>query len=261
MKTTLNHESVQALMTPLHQANSQFSFGYPGESGNRQPVHVVYGGAHLFTAETVSKLGAIAQRMQARYLPDASDLAHVFQLDESMAAQIFARLTEKLSREPIEDLRIDFEDGYGFRPDAEEDAHAVAAAEQTAQAMITDALPPFFGLRIKAFNDESSARSIRTLDIFLTELCARTNHQLPANFVITLPKVVIAEQVTALAECCTILEGQLALPPNQYRRRDAFAEIDCGGEWTLSRRSFRRVRLHGSGRHHRKLSGHSSSGL
>ena len=34
----------------------------------------------------------------------------------------------KLAREPVEDFRIDFEDGFGARPDAEEDATAVAAA-------------------------------------------------------------------------------------------------------------------------------------
>ncbi len=214
MKTTLNHESRQALTTQLHEASARFSRHYPGESGQRQPVHVVYGGAHLFTAETVQKLGAIAQRMLTRYLPDAETLAQLFQMDEQVAEQVFARLTDKLSREPIEDLRIDFEDGYGFRPDAEEDAHAVAAAEQTARAMIANALPPFFGLRLKAFNAELSARSIRTLDIFLTALCEQTNRQLPANFVITLPKVVIAEQVAALAECCAMLEAQLALSPN-----------------------------------------------
>ncbi len=217
MKTTLNHESMQALMTTLHAANAQFSRHYPGESGQRQPVHVVYGGAHLFSAETVPKLGAIAQRMLPQYLPDAALVAQIFQIDEALAEPVYARLTDKLSREPIEDLRLDFEDGYGFRPDSEEDAHAVAAAEQTAQAMMANALPPFFGLRLKAFNAELHARSIRTLDIFLTALSERTNHQLPANFVITLPKVVIAEQVTALADCCAMLETQLALAPNSVQ--------------------------------------------
>jgi citrate lyase beta subunit len=237
MKTTLNHESVQALMTPLHEANAQFSSRYPGETGNRQPVHVVYGGAHLFTAETVPKLGAIARRMLASYVPDASVLAHVFQIEEALAEQVFTRVTEKLSREPIEDLRIDFEDGYGFRPDAEEDAHAIAAAEQTAQAMIANALPPFFGLRLKAFTAELSERSIRTLDVFLTALCKRTNHRLPANFVITLPKVVIAEQVAALADCCAMLEAQLAMTPNSLQL-ELMVEtpqslVNTGGEMPL----------------------------
>ena len=35
-----------------------------------------------------------------------------------------ARVVDKLKREPIEDYRLDFEDGYGTRPDAEEDGHA-----------------------------------------------------------------------------------------------------------------------------------------
>ena len=39
-------------------------------------------------------------------------------------------MKEKLRREPVEDFRIDFEDGYGNRSDEEEDGHAAAAAQQ-----------------------------------------------------------------------------------------------------------------------------------
>ncbi len=217
MKTTLNHESTESILARLHAANAQFSPHYPGEAGRRQPVHVVYGGAHLFKAETVQKLGAIAQRTVTTYLPDAKTLAQIFQVAEPLAEKVYARLLDKLAREPIEDLRIDFEDGYGFRSDEEEDAHAVAAAEQTALALAANALPPFFGLRIKPLNEELAARSLRTLDIFLTTLCQRTNSNLPANFVITLPKVVIAEQVAALAEMCVSLEDNLSLSANSLQ--------------------------------------------
>ena len=40
----------------------------------------------------------------------------------ALAAQIGPRVLAKLEREPIEDLRIDFEDGYGTRGDDAEDA-------------------------------------------------------------------------------------------------------------------------------------------
>ena len=43
-----------------------------------------------------------------------------------LAYTIYRRVTEKLQREPVEDFRIDFEDGYGNRPDDEEDGHAVS---------------------------------------------------------------------------------------------------------------------------------------
>ena len=217
MKTTLNNESMQAITSRLHYANAQFSALYPGETGLRQPVHVVYGGAHLFKAETVQKLGAIARRTMTTYLPDSQTLAQLFALSASLSEQVYARLLDKLAREPIEDLRLDFEDGYGVRADSEEDAHAMAAAEQTALALAANALPPFFGLRIKPLNAELTARSLRTVDLFLTTLCARTNGILPTNFVITLPKVVTAEQVAVFAEVCARLEEELHLAANSLQ--------------------------------------------
>ena len=44
-----------------------------------------------------------------------------------------AKVRAKLAREPVEDLRIDFEDGYGIRPDEVEDAAAVSAATALAE--------------------------------------------------------------------------------------------------------------------------------
>jgi hypothetical protein len=87
-----------------------------------------------------------------------------------LAHTIYARVQEKLQREPVEDFRIDFEDGYGNRPDAEEDGHAEAAAIEVAKGMEAGSLPPFIGIRIKPFNEELRARSIRTW-IFLFRLC------------------------------------------------------------------------------------------
>ena len=109
------------------------------------------------------------------------------------------RVSEKLQREPVEDFRIDFEDGYGNRPDDEEDGHAVSAATETAEGSKNATLPPFIGIRIKPFNEELRARSFRTLDIFVTTLVERNNGRLPENFVVTLPKITIPEQVSTLA--------------------------------------------------------------
>ena len=112
---------------------------------------------------------------------------------------IYGRVLEKLQREPVEDFRIDFEDGYGNRPDAEEDQHAKLAAEEVAKGFSEGSLPPFIGIRIKPFSPELRDRSIRTLDLFVSALCEATRGRLPANFVVTLPKVVIPEQMAALA--------------------------------------------------------------
>src|ERR1043166_4744797 len=57
-------------------------------------------------------------------------------------ATIHARVESKLAREPVEDFRIDFEDGYGNRPDLEEDHHAGAAAAELSRGMRAGTLPP-----------------------------------------------------------------------------------------------------------------------
>ena len=124
---------------------------------------------------------------------------------------VYQRVLEKLSREAVEDFRIDFEDGYGNRPDEEEDGHAVSAAEEVAKGMASKSLPPFIGIRIKPFTEEQKNRAIRTLDIFISTLSEKTNGGLPDNFVVTIPKVTIPEQVSALIQLFKILEEKTAL--------------------------------------------------
>jgi citrate lyase beta subunit len=179
----------------LAAANLEFQRRYPGESGARQPVHVVYGGAHLFKADTCRKLGKLAERALADYAQDSATLAHATGVPEALAETVYARVLEKLRREPVEDFRIDFEDGYGIRPDAEEDAAAEDAAAEFAKAQAEGTLPPFSGIRIKPLSEESKDRGIRTLGRFLSS--AGT---LPENFLVTLPKITVAEQVRALVE-------------------------------------------------------------
>ncbi len=156
----------------------------------RQPVHTVYGGAHLFKAGIASKLGALALESLRTYAPDPASFAQIVGLtDEKLAHIVYNRTIAKLEREPVEDYRIDFEDGYGHRTDAEEDGHAVAAARVLSRGADT----PFIGIRIKPLTGGQSARSTRTLQLFLSTLT-----YVPANFVFTLPKVTAPEQVTEL---------------------------------------------------------------
>jgi len=72
---------------------------------------------------------------------------------------VHRRIADKLIREPVEDFRLDFEDGYGNRPDAEEDTCAIGAAEAVAKGMADDTLPPFIGIRIKPFSPELFPRA------------------------------------------------------------------------------------------------------
>jgi citrate lyase beta subunit len=212
-------------------------------------VHVVYGGAHLFRANTPKRLGELAIRSLDEFAPDfvtfakalgllgaerfsdspsaATGIAEEIETDPAsvrrndpfawLAHTIYRRVREKLQREPVEDFRIDFEDGYGNRPDEEEDHHAEAAAIELAQGMAGDQLPPFIGIRIKPLTEELRARSIRTLDIFLTSFAAEMNGRVPRNFRLTLPKVTIPEEVTALSDLCSKLEVMLGTAAGTLR--------------------------------------------
>jgi len=161
----------------------------------RQPVHVVYGGAHLFKSDTTRKLGTLAERAVAEYAPDAASLADALGIRDALAATVYQRVMEKLRREPVEDYRIDFEDGFGIRSDAEEDAAVDAAAAQFSQGLEDGTLPPFIGLRVKSFAPESRPRALRTLDRFL-----KAAGKLPEEFVVTLPKITALEQVSAFMD-------------------------------------------------------------
>src|SRR5262249_25245601 len=134
-----------------------------------------------------------------------------------LAHTIYRRVREKLRREPIEDFRLDFEDGYGNRPDDEEDGHAASAAAEIAAGMNAGELPPFIGIRIKPLTEELRDRSIRTLDISLTELASKTRGELPKHFCITLPKVSLPDEVAALADICSRLEPMLDFEPGALR--------------------------------------------
>jgi citrate lyase beta subunit len=228
MKTSLTPEVTREHFARLQQANTEFARDYPGETGRRQPVHTVYGGAHLFKSDTPQRLGTLALRALEQFAPDAHTLARAVGLsnDEQspdddkpveLAHTIYERVLEKLRREPVEDFRIDFEDGYGNRPDAEEDAHAEQAAREVASGMKAGTLSPFIGIRIKPFTEELHARSIRTLDIFLSTLVTESGGKMPPNFVVTLPKITVPEQTATLASLFDLLEPQLGLPANTLR--------------------------------------------
>ncbi len=249
VKRSLTTDSLTGLFGSLQNAHEEFTAVYPGPRGDRQPVHTVYGGAHLFRADTARRLGEKALSALNEYAPDFVTFAKAIELPgvenfdfsqdsvATLAEQIqknsdaarrenpaawfahtlYQRVLEKLKREAVEDFRIDFEDGFGNRPDVEEDHYAAEGAGELAKGMAAGSLPPFIGLRIKPFNEELRGRSVRTLDIFLTELSGKTGGKLPQNFFITLPKVSIPEEPAALAAICAQLESALHLPPQILR--------------------------------------------
>src|ERR687889_208775 len=249
MRTTLTSEKTREISARLSEANREFAARYPGESFRRQPVHTVYGGAHLFKSDTTPRLGALARRALETYAPNFAAFARALQLpgheelpdsvsdDSSVRAAVerdeagfqkehpgvwlahktYARVLEKLGREPVEDFRIDFEDGYGDRPDAEEDGHAASAAAEVARGLEAGTLPPFVGIRIKPFTEELYARSSRTLDIFVSTLLEETGGTLPENFYVTLPKITTPEQVSTLATLFDLFERARGLEAGALR--------------------------------------------
>jgi citrate lyase beta subunit len=202
----------EELFDKLRAANLTFERHYPGDSTARQPIHTVYGGGQLFKAESCRKLGVIALASLTDYAPDSVTFSKVLGLpqssegDRALADKVYNRVIEKLKVEAVEDFRIDFEDGYGYRADAEEDSHAESAARELARGMKEKILPPFIGVRIKALSEESKHRSARTLDIFVTTLLQASEGRLPDNFVVTLPKATIPEQVTCFVGLLKLLE-------------------------------------------------------
>ena len=211
METSLPQDTLNEITERLRSSMAGVAKRYPGEWGRRQPVHTVYGGAHLFKSDTAVRLGQLAVRSFEAFAPDAATFASALDLPDRLADTIYARVGEKIAREAVEDFRIDFEDGYGTRPDAEEDGHAISAAHEVAKGMTAGTLPPFIGIRIKTFSEELHARSIRTLDLFLTALVEAAGGRLPDNFVVTLPKIVTPDQVTTLADIFDELEPKLGL--------------------------------------------------
>ncbi|HEY8165503.1 MAG TPA: hypothetical protein VIF83_08120 [Gemmatimonadaceae bacterium] len=200
----------------LREANLAFAKAHPGESPGRQPVHTVYGGAQLFAADSVPKLGAIALRALEAYAADAPTLGKALDISHHPALDtIDSRVREKLAREPIEDFRIDFEDGYGNRPDAEEDHHAGVVAAELAKGMKGGTLSPFIGMRIKPLNEELRARAVRTLDLVVTALVEAGG--IPDRWILTIPKITIIEQVEYTVAVLRELERKLGLADGVLR--------------------------------------------
>lgn len=219
---------------------SSNKFQYNKQNKMQSPVHVVYGGADRFTDKTPNKLGNLALKSIENFAPNFVEFAQALWLKGSdklpkfgdaiqdlefslvdnpqkvkednyeawFAWTIYNKTLEKLSREPVEDFRIDFEDGYGIRTDEEEDSHCVSASDELAKAFQENTITKFCGFRIKSFQPETRKRAVRTLELFLSNLLKKTKGELPENFVVTIPKVRYKEETEILDELLQKIESQ-----------------------------------------------------
>ncbi|MGI5269877.1 DUF6986 family protein [Nonomuraea sp. CA-218870] len=182
---------------------------YPAAEPGWQPVHTVYVPADRFGSGTVTAWGDEALALAKAHLSTPAELAEVFGVPEPVSAAAHERVLRKLATEPVEDLRVDFEDGYGVRP-GEEDGHVEAAVEALAAMRAAGTLPRRWGLRVKSFADGDPERSVRTLDGFVTGLVERLG-ELPEGFVVTFPKVLMEPYLGQFAAFLEQLEGALGL--------------------------------------------------
>lgn len=213
MNQSISADKKEQLFNKLKEANTAFQKIYPGDRSDRQPVHTLYGGANLFKYDAAISLGKRALEIFETYAPEHKVFGKVFDMDikSGFSEKVYKKVIAKLKKEPIEDFRIDFEDGYGNRSNEEEDETAVSAAKELAKGMKEKTLSPFIGIRIKPFTEEMKERGLRTLDIFVSTLVKETGGKLPDNFIVMLPKVTIPEQPATLANFFDILETELKM--------------------------------------------------
>jgi citrate lyase beta subunit len=196
----LSEDVYTAADARLADADARVAALYPGEPPGRRPVHTVYVPASQYRTRLVADWGKRAMRV---FIEEGDRLG--------LAPDVAERVRNKLLTEPIEDLRIDFEDGYGHPGDDVEDAAALAAG----QTLATTGGTPFVGIRFKSFEAATRRRGIRTLDLFLSGLLE--NGPLPDGFVVTLPKVTAVEQVEVAADVLARLESAYGLAEGALR--------------------------------------------
>jgi len=198
----------------LADADRLVAARYPGDAGDRQPLHTVYVPADQVGLDTPARWGARALDLLAAAVPDAPSATRVTGLD-GVDEEVHRRVRAKLAGQPVEDLRVDFEDGYGARPDAEEDAAATSAGAALAGLLTAPGGPSFAGIRFKSLEPPTRRRGLRTLDLVLGALLDAG--PLPDGFLVTLPKVTSTDQVLAMAEVCERLEGLYGLAAGALR--------------------------------------------
>jgi citrate lyase beta subunit len=180
----------------LAAADAALASGYPGERPGRQPVHTVYVPADRYAADLVPAYGAAALQV----LDENADAFAALVADDDLVARVRAKLVS----EPVEDLRVDFEDGYVGKSDADEDADVLRAASAWAKSQQTGTAAPFGGIRVKCFEAPTRARAIRTLTSYVATLVEAGGTL--DGWVVTLPKVTSVDQVEAMVHVAETLD-------------------------------------------------------
>ncbi|QIG43581.1 aldolase [Nocardioides anomalus] len=180
----------------LAGADAALARDYPGERPGRQPVHTVYVPADRYDAGLVPAYGAAALRALDDHARAFADLVG----DDELVQRVRA----KLASEPVEDLRVDFEDGYVGRTDEDESADAERAANALAESQRNGEAAPFGGIRVKCFEAATRGRALRTLTAYVETV--REAGGSTEGWVVTLPKVTSVDQVEAMVHVADTLD-------------------------------------------------------
>ncbi|MBY4130320.1 aldolase [Rhodococcus fascians] len=223
--TALAPEAVDRLESLFGPIDEDLARHYPGDRVGGQPSHTVYVSAADASAKVPAEWGAASSAILE---------AHSEAFAELDTANVLPLVRERLSTAPIQDLRIDFEDGYGWRSDAVEDRHATAAGAALA-ALAKDAEgPTWLGIRSKGLAAHERKRGIRTLELVLNGAGG-----VPDGFVFTVPKLRAASQVDAVVALCEEVERAHGLPDRALRFElqieSPQAVIGADGTTTLAR--------------------------
>ncbi|MEX2504996.1 MAG: hypothetical protein WD378_09100 [Egicoccus sp.] len=216
----LDATAVERLLAGVEEADADVRRGWPGAPQTRQPVQVYYLPADRVDADTATDAGATAAGLLAAHAGDGPALLAACGIDglpDDVALRVRERVAAKLATQPLEDLRVDFEDGYLGRDEATEAADAVRTGGAVADLLARDDAPPFVGLRVKSFTDGLARRSVATLDRFLGALLDGTGGALPAGFAITFPKIVAVAHVAAFVDVLGSLEAAYGLEAGSLR--------------------------------------------
>jgi hypothetical protein len=216
MDPRLDAATIARLLSGVEAADAAHRDAWPGVPPTRQPVQVLYVPADRITDDLPTSYGTEARRLLDTHAVDAETFATTIGIARDRAVDVRERVAAKLGSEPIEDLRVDLEDGYLGRSDDEEARDAVAAATAVAEWVRAGVAPPYVGLRVKAFTDGLALRSITSLDRFVGTLLHHLG-SLPDGFVITFPKIVAVEHVAAFVSVLDALEHSYGLPAGRLR--------------------------------------------
>jgi hypothetical protein len=175
-----------------------------------EPVHVCYVPADRVTPTTAADWGDAAAAALDRFADDPA-LPETLGLRPDQLRDALPRVRRTLAEQPVADLRVDLEDGYGHRDDAEEDAHARAAGTATAALLAGPRAPRRAGPRVKSMERPTRRRGLRSLALFTDAFLGA--HGDPSRLRFTLPKVSAPEQVGAVVEACAALEAHHGIGP------------------------------------------------